>query len=58
MKLYGETKQEGYPTPDNPKEIKNERFIIINGNKIYIKPDRKIKRIYQELGRWYVEYEL
>lgn len=57
MKIYGETKQEGEPTPENPREIKNEPFLIVNGYKMYIKSDRKIKRIYQELGIWYVEFE-
>lgn len=47
MKLYGETKQEGEPTPDNPKEIKNECFII-NGNN---EEQKAIELLKEEISR-------
>lgn len=50
MKIYGETTQEGEPTPESPKEIKNEAFIYCvdkNGNKVM---DRELcsKQVLQE----------
>ena len=57
MTIYGDTKQEEEPTPENPKPIITETYIMIEGQKIPIKSDRKIKRIYQELGIWYIEFE-
>lgn len=57
--IKGNSKQSKIPTQDYPQPIINEQVtsIIVNGNTMYIKSDRKIKRVFNKLGIWYVEYE-
>ena len=58
-KEKGNSKQNKMPTPDYPQPIINEQItpIIVNGKTMYIKSDRKIKRVFNKSGIWYVEYE-
>mgnify|MGYP007038181485 CR=1 FL=1 len=61
MIVYGRNLfQDKEPTPSNPQPIKFDNFyeVKINGKTVKIACDnKKIKRIFQENGRWYIEYE-
>ena len=59
MKLYGETKQEGTPTPDNPVDVETGVAVIVNGKRIIIPFDEfELKEgdyiTKKEDGKWYL----
>lgn len=60
--LYGRNLfQDKEPIPSNPQPIKFDSFYEIKINdktiRIAYNNNKKIKRIFQENGRWYIEYE-